>query len=307
MLPALSERLGQHFHIQDLTAVSGQMPAAVVGSAIGAEPRLEGLLQPHFVQDVLNICCIDLNEHDLREWSVFLQRYRSARASGRTGPALLIEAKPHGLVVSDDELQSSWRSALRRGDLVIWAEEHLPDARHGLLAELAVATAVALCGARLDLAALLVRARCDDLADPLGWLGKRTEPASVDDTACPLALLRDGKLRVLQQQVWHAQLVSLFPVLENERIQIIERYRRYLVIDEHLRSLGVQAVEEIELGALKHQLENVAPRHEADRMAMLTRIRNALAHRQAADAADIEKLVASVGSTGRSARGTHRS
>lgn len=71
----------------------------------------------------------------------------------------------------------------------------------------------------------------------------------------------------------------------------VERYRKMLQVDEHLKRLGVESVEELELGALEWQLSRKLDRREANRLAALARVRNALAHRKPAFSEDVRLLL----------------
>lgn len=158
-----------------------------------------------------------------------------------------------------------------------------PGLAADLAADLAVALAVELCSWRLDLAADLARAGLDDLTRPLDWLTRaatRFTPAAAATADCPLALHRAGESAVLPRRVWRAQLATFFPTLEEARLALIDRHRPRLRIDDHLRALGATSIEEIELGALCHQLHRALDRREAARLETLARLRNRLAHRQ---------------------------
>ncbi|MBP7338707.1 hypothetical protein [Niveispirillum sp.] len=263
-----------------------------MADALGTAPTLEALLNSVLDQELVIIFLTGVGPDDLQEWSVFLKRLATARASGRAGPALLVADPPQGLDAPAEALPQIWRAGLRRGDRVIWAEEHLPAAREGLAADLAVMLAVELCAWRLDLAAMLVRAGLDDLAEPVGWLSRRTETPIVGaDPPCPLDVLAAQRKGDLYQRIWKAQLTALFPALEGRRLEIVATYRSRLRIDEHLRSLGVTSIDQIELGALRFQLRSQLSRPELQRLETLTRARNALAHLQPVDPDDVLQLL----------------
>ncbi|MFN3260762.1 MAG: hypothetical protein ACE37J_09395 [Pikeienuella sp.] len=273
----------------EIFATASQSPASAIADAFGTAPTLEALLSPVLDQEV---AVLRLYGGDLPAWSVFLERFAAARASGRSGPALLVVDPPSGLGEPAGALLASWRTGLRRGDLVIWAEEHLPAAREGVAADVAVALAVDLCGWRLDLGAAFVQASLEDLADPVAWLSRRAErPIFSGEAPCPLALLAEERSKELHQRIWKAQLMSLFPELESSRLAIVETYRVRLHVDEHLLGLGVRSIEEIEFGALRFQLRRSLSRPEADRLDALTRARNALAHRKPVDPQDALQIL----------------
>lgn len=265
----------------------GQSPASVLAEAFGTAPALDALLQPALTQEVAVVGFAGLRDGDLGPWSTFLDRFFAGRAKGLPGPAILIPDAPPGLRCPPAAHLPPWQSSLRRGDRVIWAEEHLPRSRTDLVAELAVALAAGICGPRLDLARELVQAGLADLADPLAWLARRPEQPLAGSEDCPLAMLRAGRDELLRRRVWHAHLVALFPALEEVRLGLIDRYRPRLGVDEHMRLLGVESAEELEFGALHHQLYRVLARAELDRVALFRRVRNDLAHRKMAAPADV--------------------
>jgi hypothetical protein len=270
----------------------GQSPAAAVADAFGTAPTLEALLNPVLDEELANISLSGIGPNDVAAWSVFLERFAAARASGCAGPALLVTDIPSDLAIPAEAMPQNWQKGLRRGDRVIWAEEHLPATRDGLAGELAVVLAVELCAWRLDLAASLVQASLDDLADPVAWLSRRAEaPILGQLTPCPLAILAGQRKSEIQQRVWKAQLTALFPEIESRRLEIVAMHRGRLSLDDHLRGLGVASIEEIELGALRFQLRGSLNRQEADRLEVLVRARNALAHRQPVPPEDALRLL----------------
>ncbi len=269
-------------------------PAAILAAALDCPPTLDALVAPACDQRlaVLDLA-LDPAGPDA-PWPTFLRRFAQARRAA-PGLCILVPDRPPALAGGDLPCAGDWREGLSRGDRVIWAEKHLPHGRSGLAAELAVALAVELCAWRLDLAAELARAGLDDLTRPLAWLGRRrVEPAAEPGRweACPLALYRAGEIRQLERRIWRAQLSVFFPMLEERRLELIDRHRKRLRIDEHLLSLGVNSVEEIELGALRFQLRSVLDRRDADRLDVLSRLRNRLAHRQPGAPEDCRAVLA---------------
>lgn len=267
-------------------------PATAIAEALDVQPTLESLLSHELLEHTVVVSLTTNIRVSLDEWRTFLFRYAVARASSSPGPALLVLEPPSGLDVPREIRPDAWRKALRRGDRVIWAEEHLPANREGLTGEFAISLAVELCGWRLDLSAALTQAGIDDLAAPIEWLRGRIEaPIRGIEPSCPLACLADQNLAALHSRVWRAQLAAIFPVLEEQRLELVSRHRSRLQLDQHLRDLGVASVEEIELGALRHQLSRHLSRPEAERLDLLARARNALAHRQPISPEDASKLL----------------
>ena len=88
----------------------------------------------------------------------------------------------------------------------------------------AAALAVELCGWRLDLAEAIVRAGRDDLMDPVGWLERRGAHPLGDARQfggnamrCPMALLLARDRTELERRIWRAQLIAVFPWIEEAR------------------------------------------------------------------------------------------
>ncbi|WP_136646417.1 hypothetical protein [Tabrizicola sp. YIM 78059] len=271
-----------------------RQPAAILAEPLGCTPTLDALASPACDQQLVILRLADGLPAQGKSWLTFLRRLAQARRE-KPGLCVLVPDAPAALCGQDLPCAEDWRYSLSRGDRVIWAEEHLPRGRSGLAAELAVALAVELCGWRLDLAAELARASVEDLIRPLDWLARRGSDSAAETgkgDACPLALYRGGDSAQLRRRVWRAHLFTFFPRLEEQRLDFIDRYRKRLRVDEHLRSLGVTSVDDIELGALRHQLRGALDRGDADRLEALARLRNRLAHRQPGDPEDCRTVLA---------------
>ncbi|WP_234732338.1 hypothetical protein [Acidocella facilis] len=293
---ALSERFErQHYSCYRLTA-HGSSPLPQITNTLSCPQDFSHLFTNRLTGTIL---IVDFSELALPEhtgWHIFLQRFH-ARSKDDPSGLTLIGLDAHGISASLPVLH--WEGRLQRIDAAIWADLHCPPSRQGLLADLATALAVDLCGWRLDLAAELVQAHHDGILDPLGWLRNRSIlpiPGQRDfagrKTECPLALLAACAHGELEARIWRAQLTTLFPWIEEQRQNLIKRYRHKLRLDEHLRGLGVDDVEEIELGALQHQLRVFLSGSEKEQLSRLARMRNALAHRRPAGAEDIRLSLA---------------
>lgn len=257
----------------------GASPASEIAEGYGTAPTLDALLKSALDEETAFVDLSQIPTEDHAAWSTFISRFAKQRADGRPGPDLLFVCPPCELEIPADAFVSDWREHLRRGDRIIWAEENLASTREGLAAELAVELAVELCVWRLDLAAALVQACLNDLAAPIEWLKRRAElPIAGTSPSCPLALLSSPDKSELHQRIWKAQLTTFFPELERQRQEFVATHRRKLWIDDHLRSLGVTEIEEIELGALRFQLKGSLSRPMADQLELLSKARNALAH-----------------------------
>jgi len=267
--------------VAQVVAAPNALPLAVLGEACG----LPGAPMPQIVGAG---CCFlieaqGLDTQDLGRWGHALTDFAARFARVDAGGALLFIGNAEGSGLR----RLDWRGRLRRVDAMIWAEHAVPSGRSELMQRLAVDLAVELCGWRLDLVADLVSQRQEDILDPMGWMERNADLALCASVSfgqvpfsCPLHLLASGGLIELRRRIWAAQLRVLFPWIESQRQRLIERYRKHLYISDHLRNLGVGAVEDIELGGLRHQLARVLPRGEADQVAALANLRNDLAHRK---------------------------
>lgn len=291
---------GRFGEIEVIEAIPGRMPAEVVAEPLGAAPTLDALLEPDFDQCLVVVALGDLRPRDGAAWATFLTRFQEARRQLASGLALIaLDAPPELKVPGMAEFD--WTGRLRRGDLVIWAEQHLPATRTGLAEHLAVSLAVELCVWRLDLAARCVRMTLEDLGDPEAWLGFLPDAAAPElrlvagqAVACPLRLVRSTMAtdrREVRARLWRAHLATVFPWVEERRLDVLQRHRSGLRVDDHARALSVHDVEELEFGAIFWQLERKLDRSEALAIERLVRMRNALAHRKPVAPGDLRDVM----------------
>ena len=101
-------------------------------------------------------------------------------------------------------------------------------------------------------------------------------------------LLREPLGRMLEtgnhprERVWAAQVSVLFPVLERERLSMLNSHRRFLRLP-HTREDGTQirCLSKLEIGDLAAQARLGGPLEtERQRLGWLRRVRNALAHNE---------------------------
>jgi hypothetical protein len=279
----ISLLLREDFTIHQVEVFAKELPLSVLAKEVGCAPELGT-----FVRAEGQIVIVDgqgLSVAELGSWSVFMARFAKARAEAGEGVAVLFLG-PAGFR-SDNVERMEWARRFKRIDSLIWAEFSVPDARSGLFQDLAVNIAVELCGWRLDLIEDFVSQREEDILSPCGWLHRNADRASAFESeygrrnfACPLSLFARGELQEIEQRVWRAQLSALFPWIEEQRLLIVDRYQKFLSVDDHLLSLRVQGVENIELGAMIYQLRRHLPRGEIEHIEDLAAMRNALAHRK---------------------------
>ena len=280
--------------VSSAVAEPGREPADILAEILGSEAHVGAMCNAAHCSTTVSVDLSGLDQAARRSWWIFAARFRDARDEAGVGASLVLAGVPAKERLPDGLGCLHWGDRMRRVDIAIWADLNAPTERPEPLASLAAALAVELCGWRLDLAEAIVRAGQDDLMDPVAWLERRgAEPLEGarqfggSAMRCAMALLRAGDRMELERRIWRAQLASVFPWIEEARQAAVTRYRRLLVVDEHLQALGVRDVDEIELGALARQLRNRLPREEAQKLDCFGRIRNALAHRKPAPPADL--------------------
>jgi len=286
---AMRHVLRHDFVLHELDCEPEALPLAQVAEAFG-QPGAS--LQDIGAQDaVLIVSGHALSKKDESRWSDFLAGFLASRSDAAV--LFLSASLPPGKVPT-----LAWTMRLRWADAMIWAEYAVPSGRGGLVQRLAVELAVELCGWRLDLVADLVSQREEDIVDPMGWLSRNLDSASPQVAtfghevfSCPLQLMAQGEVNELRRRIWSAHLSVLFPWIEDHRQRLIERYRKTLRVDQHLHSLGVASVEDIEMGALHWQLSRVLQGQELYGVEALARMRNDLAHRKPVRMADLEQAM----------------
>lgn len=289
------ERQDWSVHVADMARVD---PVSAVASPLGGRPVLDELLSS--AHD-LSVVLIELpyGDQPRRAWEVFLKRFRSQRSMAADGLSLIALGPVDGAIEphSSDNLWD-WPNEFRPVDAQVWADLHAPPEWNEVYQSLGSSVAGNLLGWRFDLSCEFLRCQVKDLCDPIGWLRRRDEPASLDRWLfngyafdCPLHLLREGMVQELNDRLWKAQIAALFPWLENHRQKFLKKYRDSLWVNGHLESLGVTDVDQIELGAMFYQLRSQLSAHERDHLERLSRIRNALAHRQPSGNVDLQSAL----------------
>lgn len=286
LLVGLSQRFRDRFRVDRITPQPGVLPLSLLANAAGSDSRIEAVASAE--EQVLIVEGGNLSAEEQECWSTFLQRFARVRGQAADGLAILFLAPTE--FAAEGMVRLEWRGRLKRIDALIWAEFHVPAGRSVLFQDIAVNLAAELCGWRLDLVADLVTQREEDILSPIGWLQRNSDMAcdfeadfGIRSFACPLYLMTKGNRKEIEQRIWRAQLASLFPWIEEHRLRIVDRYRKLLRIDDHLRKLHVTEVENIELGALKYQLRQHIPRAELEHIEALAAMRNNLAHRKPVD------------------------
>lgn len=306
MPPNLEGAITRHFHDRDrftveIKSCSNKQPAEMLGEELGVTAEVGALARAAHLNQLVVVTPAEGCSADINKWRVFLSRFLKVRTGQTGGAAILV------LVVDDTRTEGiplvAWNGRLKRIDVTIWADLHIPPNRPDPLAALSLALAIELCGWRLDLVAEIARARREDILNPMGWLQCRVDSAvsapcrlNGQETFCPIALLEQKKEEEVNHRIWRAQLAALFPWIEARRQRVVSTYRKFLRLDEHLRALGVQDVAEIEFGALARQLRSRMTRTDAEIVDCLARLRNRLAHGKEVDPIDLDYALSATGS-----------
>jgi hypothetical protein len=304
MPPGLAAEVERIMHndmaVVRLDACAGEQPLTALCSASMCRVDLPGVAS---MQNVLMIVDLTgLDAPDARAWAIFMPRFHDTRQALADGASLVALCLPEFECPKLPRLQMSGR--IRRGDATIWAEFGAGTQRSGLLEHLAVSVAVELCGWRLDLIEDLVNQRTEDILAPQGWLRRNLDLRSDfvptfagKSFACPIALLAAHNSAEIDHRLWKAQITTVFPWIEQQRLQFIDRYRKNLRIDAHSERLGVAQVEDLEFGALKWQLRSVAARSHLELITAFAAMRNSLAHRKPVPPKDLAFALSTAGGT----------
>ena len=114
-----------------------------------------------------------------------------------------------------------------------------------------------------------------------------------------LALFRSGDLQALRQRVWAGQIEILFPIIEKQRLVIVDKYREQLdrEVEKGLFQFDnpVETANDIEVGTLVYLCAsrriNVQDRETYDRIHLLRDCRNLLAHRETCSIEQVSALL----------------
>ena len=114
------------------------------------------------------------------------------------------------------------------------------------------------------------------------------------------SFFRSGELQEIEARLWKAQVQVLFPLIEIERVSIIEKYRGILqdtldnnYVEQYKKQLTSPV--EIEFGTLCYMIASgmlyISDKSDRDRIHFLHDIRNDLAHAHFCDSAKVKELL----------------
>ena len=121
-----------------------------------------------------------------------------------------------------------------------------------------------------------------------------------------LWLYRNNKTAELNHRIWASQVQVLFPVIEMERIEIIEKYRNAInqvLVDNYITQYGEQITDpmEVELGTLCFMMSHrqdayiymfyIPDQTDRERIKFLHECRNLLAHVSICDPEQVRRLL----------------
>ena len=308
----LDERDVCRLRQMDAAVAKDQKPAQTVarhglpsGVTIGMNVARSLATSPELEDEVLWIDGIA--RESWRHWEVFLHALARERSlSPLTSPYMIALSAPPGLAQPREGISlRRWTGELRRADTALYVAEAMigrPPSQIDLRILEAIVTEIA--GWNLELADRLAELDTETLLDPLLWLKSQGTQAFAHQSedwhghafTCSLELARRGETAALRRRIWLAHLATVFPLLEEIRLALAERYRQKLA--RHLPSKTpwgdtVDEVEDLEFGHMLHLLRGCV---EADSLALLQRckrMRDQLAHRRPVAPEDLNQLVRS--------------
>jgi hypothetical protein len=131
----------------------------------------------------------------------------------------------------------------------------------------------------------------EDAPPPLEWAtGGADEVDGVRRVHLALALLH-GRTKDVEQTVWRAQVRFLFPLIEEERVRLLDSHGHHLRFPITTRDGVITEKLEVEIGILARELDRYPVDGRTRRhLGSLRDARNSLAHLRAVNAADLRRL-----------------
>lgn len=285
-------------------------PADVKQYRPGARGTVQEYLAEHGVLAHRLIWVYNINEENAEAWTKFVRGYGGA--GPKNGLFVLEDMTDAGKAEGQRLRRVDLRDMISRGDVQLFVHFVLgtAGASGDAWTDYAAAVAARLCGTDAQLAAWLAT---DPSLRTHGALHVLQELA-VDYTGeiagigkdHPLHLLREGDIEALVHRIWAAQVQTLFPVIELERLALVREWEQLIqdALDAHpLERFGVRITEagDADLGALVHMMGTrdldgmyalyLPDENVRDRIMFLYQCRNRLAHADICAPADVEKLL----------------
>lgn len=264
----------------------------------------------------------ETNDLNLRDWLSFLQKYEKASRNIELAERSLFcfcifGRSPESVEIKEDVCLKflSWRGYVDFFDMLLYAHWTFPGSSEGNLRR-QVALNVAACLALWDpevidrlaeipfLETLAPYAILEEMGGERGWNAKGFEPRWENGagekrngrlTPHSAFLALNGSMKELNLRLWKGQNTCLFPLIEEERLKIIESLKGRLKLPfpssyDHL----IKEAEDLEIGHVWFQIESgdlQVTEAKKQQVSRLRWLRNVLAHQQIAKPADLEFLI----------------
>lgn len=227
----------------------------------------------------------------LSEWCQFCKSWNPQRASQGI---LLLETScfpPNGISCV------SYDSYVSESSVRVFCSTLLDDGAFRSLTEerraYTVSLLVRLCHGDVELATELAKTYRPMNEEPLEALSRVLESGCLDDRIRlskdhPLSLLHDKNYDRLNASIWSSQVECLFPIIEQDRIEIVEKHRTRLseIVRSGILNTNQDTIEhyrDIEVGQLYWLMHRstlkIEDPGEHDHIELLRECRNLIAHR----------------------------
>lgn len=260
----------------------------------GYRARSQRSLQTYLTEnDVLKnrvIWVKGLSEGQSAEWIAFCREFR--RSSVENG-SFVLEVQGGAPKQSDSRLCAVRTLDCISGYDVQLLGSFIAEEKKALSAEwkryLSTAAAM-ICDTDAEIAAQLLERIDVRSQSPLDVIAELEAEGQYDmrgaDAEHVFALLRNQNQKELRQRLWKAQVKTLFPLIEIERIRIIENNRdsiQYTLDNKHVEQYHEKLTEpiQVELGTLCYMIDKystIRDKETTDRVRFLHICRNHLAH-----------------------------
>lgn len=170
--------------------------------------------------------------------------------------------------------------------------------------------AACVCGTDAELAVALIDKTdfyadniieiLEDIADDGSVHACRGNDAGSGREPHTLFLLKNGRRSEVERKVWKAQLQTFFPLLEEKRLEYIDKYKRELssiitnnVVLDNYTGTRISDIVELEIGPLYYCMKkdrSAFTRDDFDDVEFMAEIRNSLAHLDMLSAAKVKRM-----------------
>lgn len=236
-------------------------------------------------------------------WASFCERWRPQDPADGI---FVIEAKEQPQVtrsggvrvINYDDFVSEYDAQLFNSLLL---EEDRLGGLSSLWKRFASSISTHLCGTDAEIARSFILQHNFRKDDPIETIGEIADSGAFDcrgNGSHVLALFRAGNIMELRKRVWAAQVEVLFPLIERQRLEIVDVLSIQLdsIIKKGLFQFDneIEKPEDVELGTMVYLLGsrqlNVPDKETRERIHTLRECRNLLAHRDVCNLEQVEAL-----------------